>query len=1025
MRTTGAISLRKVVPRATSSAELGSRRSLLLRQKLYNKLKHIIPGTTKTTPSHVLKTKLEKARSDPDMMVLMSRFEYRTILEVAKELVAKGLFSFARQPDSYTRAHKAAQEAASEPSLEENVPDEIRKSGFRRLELSQPAVTEADLPNSTSKTAITNFDQLLKEHLETARAASTASTVSHNSKPAEVHEFARSTDSIGELKRVKRIPRRIRLRNMVKGRYRSHPKTHLEEDQTHLEKVYQVLKPYLKGISYQHPGALQTLKDYTRDLSGHDIDDLKLEYGTNNLWVLAHHLASRGFFLVNFDKFPSYREAAGEARRLVLRYADQPLQTDGFASKDAIQLPSPDPWGSLRLPNMYDIEPAARRDTVPDFQKMRLLPAPEVSQGLNNNQSSNTTEVECIPIPSSRESASNQTQTTEPNAAALQIPHPGFPEIPEQVLNQDEMSTPAVLVKPQVTAHDRFGKPTKTLRVTGLRKRANEILLLKKFAKYSPVKIEVTKRLVVLITFVNIEAASKALHARHRFLLDGRTMLSRFVKDNLRNDQVQSPVVASRQLVNDRMCDMSSLPGDTWDEQPSADSTPVEGEAIVRAETDKTAGAVSKVPAQSIADKISLPSKPDLPDLVDTTSTEEESSKSNVEGPDDRLENKQFQDAVPAPTMSDDFETDEGTMSTKPSASIPLSSVSRWDALSDARDLKKDSNIDPVDSEIKRHATMAVPETQSFYLPHFVQHKILCGLQASLEKVCFEYIMRTSPNVLQETQNQWGVDNPHALELNQYIWLFVKLNAFGSKSVGPDNNKSMWKKLHQSLVLLRNVAVHRKRSSVPSLRRWTHDAYTLATMAGDSKAAAQFETLGRYLEVEQRRLYADRKEAEKRLLVTVKELAAKRAELDRLEQEAMNRFSEEHKEIHARNSADLSKAIDATLSLDSGLEFGCGKTSWTEPTSPIEPVSATEPASPTLSTTSPAELTTSLTELTTSTIEPTLSPTAPTLSPNAPTALSVERAILPAEPLSLVPSDKLSTDPVSGIFGRLKLWYGA
>ncbi|KEQ69946.1 hypothetical protein M436DRAFT_21951, partial [Aureobasidium namibiae CBS 147.97] len=204
---------------------------------------------------------------------------------------------------------------------------------------------------------------------------------------------------------------------------------------------------------------------------------------------------------------------------------------------------------------------------------------------------------------------------------------------------------------------------------------------------------------------------------------------------------------------------------------------------------------------------------------------------------------------------------------------------------------------------------MAVPKTRSFYLPHTFQHKILCGLQTSLERVCFEYIMRTTPNVLQESQDQWGIDNPHALELNQYMRLFAKLNAFESKPIGPDNSGSMLRRLHHSLILLRNVAVHRKRSSIPSLRRWTHDAYTLAILAGDSKAAAQFENLGRYLEVEQQKMYADRKEAEERLLATVKELAIKRADLDRLEQEAMDRFSEEHEQVHARDSADLNKAI--------------------------------------------------------------------------------------------------------------------
>jgi len=165
-------------------------------------------------------------------------------------------------------------------------------------------------------------------------------------------------------------------------------------------------------------------------------------------------------------------------------------------------------------------------------------------------------------------------------------------------------------------------------------------------------------------------------------------------------------------------------------------------------------------------------------------------------------------------------------------------------------------------------------------------------------------------------------------------------------------------------------------------------------------------------------MYADKKEAEERLLATVKKLAAKRAELDRLEQEAMDRFSEEHEQIRARDSADLNRAIDATLALDYGLGSGCEKTSSIEPTLPNESVPATEPASSAVPTVSPAVPTTSPAELTTS-------KTVPTTLPIMPTALSVERTIIPAKPLGLISKDLQSTDPVSGIFGRLKLWYGA
>jgi hypothetical protein len=280
---------------------------------------------------------------------------------------------------------------------------------------------------------------------------------------------------------------------------------------------------------------------------------------------------------------------------------------------------------------------------------------------------------------------------------------------------------------------------------------------------------------------------------------------------------------------------------------------------------------------------------------------------------------------------------------------------------------------------------MAVPQTRTLYLPYSVQHKILCNLQASREQVCFEYIKRKNPKVLEETQNQWKYDGPHALELNQYMYLFMKTDEFGPEPVGLDDDRSM-RDLYHSLIMLRHAAVHRKMANVKAVRRWVSDAFGLAVTLGNSRTATQYQILGSYLEAEQNRIETHRKEAEERLLATVKELAAKRAELDRLEREAMNRFREEHKQSSIYGSANLSKIIDASVPLNSGPGVDFEETSSTEPTtSPVEPI-----ISP---------------------IEPIISPAEPITSP--------------AEPLSLEREETLSTDPISGVFGGLEPWHNA
>jgi hypothetical protein len=154
---------------------------------------------------------------------------------------------------------------------------------------------------------------------------------------------------------------------------------------------------------------------------------------------------------------------------------------------------------------------------------------------------------------------------------------------------------------------------------------------------------------------------------------------------------------------------------------------------------------------------------------------------------------------------------------------------------------------------------------------------------------------RKIPKVLRETQKQWAIDSSHALELNSYIYM-IRKKQLGLEAAGLGNSRTMHD-LYESMIALRHHAVHRTRVNIQALRQWTSDASIFAATLGDSTAAAKYAPLDEYLEVQYRRIEADRREAEDRLLATVKDLAKKRAELDRVEREAMRRFEEEHKTI--------------------------------------------------------------------------------------------------------------------------------
>jgi hypothetical protein len=263
---------------------------------------------------------------------------------------------------------------------------------------------------------------------------------------------------------------------------------------------------------------------------------------------------------------------------------------------------------------------------------------------------------------------------------------------------------------------------------------------------------------------------------------------------------------------------------------------------------------------------------------------------------DNEPEGEQSQGQIPTSKVSHGLETDNDAASAEPLALY-----------------RSKSNVlaDPIHPEIGRYATVAIPETRVFYLPYAAQHKILCSLQASLEQVCFGYIHREDLEILEETQKRWEIDSLHALELNQYIYLLSKRKELESRS----GRSRSAQDLYESLIALRHHTVHRARVNIQALRRWISDASISAAVLGDSTAAARFAPLGKYLTTQLHRVEADKREAEDRLLATVKDLAAKRAELDRVEQEAMNKYHEEHKQFSARILAELDE-FHASIHVD-------------------------------------------------------------------------------------------------------------
>jgi hypothetical protein len=117
-----------------------------------------------------------------------------------------------------------------------------------------------------------------------------------------------------------------------------------------------------------------------------------------------------------------------------------------------------------------------------------------------------------------------------------------------------------------------------------------------------------------------------------------------------------------------------------------------------------------------------------------------------------------------------DLEKDDLVYEDEPSSSDELQSKAYQELLREPG-LRKGPLVDRVLPEIRQYATIPVPRTRAYYLPYSSQNRVLSGLQASLEQVCFRYLQRKHPELLEETPARWAIDSAHAFELNRYIYL--------------------------------------------------------------------------------------------------------------------------------------------------------------------------------------------------------------------------------------------------------------
>ena len=171
------------------------------------------------------------------------------------------------------------------------------------------------------------------------------------------------------------------------------------------------------------------------------------------------------------------------------------------------------------------------------------------------------------------------------------------------------------------------------------------------------------------------------------------------------------------------------------------------------------------------------------------------------------------------------------------------------------------------------------PSLYPIYVHYRSQHLITTTLQVLLEESCYEYAQRHFPALL--VRNGW--DCPQAVELTE--WTKVLLRYPAQLTVATEKPLT---EIFGLLCELRHSAVHRLRKTAVGIERLVENAQLFLGVLNDTYRSEKVALLRRELRLATEELKRNKDLLEGKLHAEIKEIQAKRADLDMLEQAAKN-----------------------------------------------------------------------------------------------------------------------------------------
>jgi hypothetical protein len=191
------------------------------------------------------------------------------------------------------------------------------------------------------------------------------------------------------------------------------------------------------------------------------------------------------------------------------------------------------------------------------------------------------------------------------------------------------------------------------------------------------------------------------------------------------------------------------------------------------------------------------------------------------------------------------------------------------------------------------------------YLPAKGQRRLLSKVQDVLEQACFRF----AEGALTQELQKHGWDSPDCVELNCWTGIFrSRENLFDVERVATLSKP--FGELLSSVAQIRHTAVHRPKIVAGSVESLLTDAETFAALLCDENCARQLSRLRRETHSVVEEFGRNKDLLEVRFMDRRKEIAARRAELDRVEIAAWEAMLEEDKQYQCFAGMSLEEMVD-------------------------------------------------------------------------------------------------------------------